>query len=724
MKKTLLKIFLTLLAGVGIVLTSCEQPQFSSEVYPTTSLEKPVVSAQSWNGAVVLSWTPVANAGSYKVVRKDNETNLTSDVSPLGTLHAVDKMGFSSTLKDGGSYTYTVEAVSADASDKTLLVNSVSNPVTVSATIPARSPTIVAAPSADAVTVGPYVDEASTPDTEYLEVYWNVGSDLENKKEELLYSYKVEYSYGDGQVLPFSYDNEDLPNLGPYSKHVKFPLVGGESTVKITASWDSDNYYAPASVSIPYTGAPTLLPAVSSLNVDSTPADGSLTLTWSAVTGATGYDVYKAEITSGGPSGNSFINNISQLNGATIGEYETVSADSYQNGTTVYVTDSGYDSSKKWLYIVIAKNESARSSKPALYVRDKTDSSINVSFSISPVKDIDGNWVVSVFWTKKEGVSYKLSRAPVEVDSSSPSMVTKVGTYVEIAQDNLTDNGKEVIYLDQDLPVAQSYRYLLVGTKDGNTKKVTQDLTASPFTKVINVPFLTAVISHPTKLYHFRITPVKPLNYEDLTYEIYAASVYQGGVTSGWVLVQGNITSTDPFDWPAPDTRLGYVFSQVTKSGTTTLVNQTNSGITGPVYPKTTSLSGFTFNVGGENATTAVIQISGTFDSGYATNPTYQSLNGLKLYRGVEKGSSTFDNSAPVATVQFNSSASATTVAGVSIPAYTFYISLPKHHTLTADGSETWYLGTENNHGNITGVAYYSITKSGTSITVSSFYNY
>jgi formylglycine-generating enzyme required for sulfatase activity len=90
---------------------------------------------------------------------------------------------------------------------------------------------------------------------------------------------------------------------------------------------------------------------------------GSLRFSWDAVKDATGYDVYKVETYEAGG-----------YKGTIQGVRGTV----WQTGNTVSVTDTEYDRTKTWTYIVIAKNAAARSRAPALALVEA-----------APVKGID-----------------------------------------------------------------------------------------------------------------------------------------------------------------------------------------------------------------------------------------------------------------------------------------------------------------------------------------------
>ncbi|MDR1251164.1 MAG: hypothetical protein LBK62_03255 [Treponema sp.] len=745
MKKTLFAISVALLTAGVLMLAGCEQPAFTSE--PTTPIKAPALSAEVLPGAVLLSWDPVADVQEYKLYRKAGADSLPvllqDEITYAG--YYVDKVGFNNSLKDGVAYTYTLEAVARGYAP---LTGAISDPKTVTATIPARTPTIVTAPAADAVTLTPYVNAgigASNPDM--LEVYWAT------EKANLPLRYVVEYIYGDGQTLPLVYgDTSSGSSLTGdiYAKRAVFPLVGGASTIKITARWDGSNYYAPASVTKAHTGAPTVLPVVGSISGSGSPAaNGNLTLYWTAITGATGYDVYRAEITSGGPSssGNTYASN---LEGATIGAYSLIApnaGDTRQNGNDVYFTDAGYDSAKKWLYLVIAKNAGARSSGPALYARVPSTPSVSDvnNFTVSTFQDTaadDDAWKVSVSWDRVEGVAYTLYRAPAEFDQSD-SMVS-VGEYTAIPAASLSEKDGKVIYIDTvgtgQLSLWQSYRYKVVGTKDGASTQSTRNLTTLPFGKFFSGS--PNVSASGVSYGQLKVRPSEPPYSTGLTYELYAAESDGTQLTSGWTeITLGTADDNGYYTWSAPDTRKRYVFSQTTKAGDITLGNNNPSTSTlNPYAPKLAASSsswGISPSVLGQDTGNVVISIGSALTppadppaSWWLKESAYQTLSGAKIYRSAEADNSTIGKTS-VATVLFNATNAAITVNTASVAPWSFYIVLPKHNTIPATTagvgtSENWYFGTEYNSGgatSFTSTNYYVIQRTSTTATTVSSVN-
>jgi hypothetical protein len=701
------------------MLAGCEQPSFTSEPgTPTTPIKVPVLEAEALPGAVLLSWDPVADVEEYRLYRKAGTDNLSIPLDlDASKGYYVDKVGFDNSLKDGGSYTYTLEAV---ARGYVPLTGAISEPKTVTATIPARTSTVVVkAPAEAAVTLNAY-GTGSSSDPDKLEVYW------ETTKEELPLSYQVEYSYGDGETLPLFYQAASYPSSSSsaitgdiYAKRVAFPLLGGDSSVKITAKWD-DNYYAPASIKKSYTGALPALSPVGSLSVNSPVVNGSLTLLWTAIAGATGYDVYKAEITSGGPPSDGSTSTSSlESNNTIIATYSLITGDTRQDANTVYFTDTGYDRAKKLLYIVIAKNDSARSSSPALYVRVPSEPSVTTpsSLAVSSFQDlVDDAWKVSVSWTREEGVTYTLYRAPVEFDGST---VTSVGPYTAIPAASLSEKDGKVIFIDTveagQLSYWQSYRYKVIATKDGASKENTKDLTTSPFSKFINE---SPSVSFTGVSYgQFKVKPGEPSYSAGLTYELYAAESDGTQLTSGWEEITGTADDNGYYTWTAPDTRKRYVFSQTTKAGATTLVNSNPSTPTSnPNAPKLAasssswSLSPVAFGQDAGNVVIRLVTLTAPLSppaNWWLENSTYQTLSGAKIYRSAEKNSTIMEKTS-VATVLFNDTGAVIVYGpGISIPEWAFYIVLPKHNTIpeTTAGlgtTETWYFGTEYNSGGTT----------------------
>jgi hypothetical protein len=732
MKKTLLAISIVLFAAAAFMLAGCDQPSFTSE--PTTPIKAPVLEAEVLPGAVLLSWDPVADVQEYRIYRKAEADSLPIHLkSPDKAGYYVDQVDFGNSLKDGGSYTYTLEAMARGTSP---LTGAISDPKTVTATIPARAPTIVTAPAAASVTVGSYVTNANGELPDMLEVYWETG------KAELPLSYVVEYIYGGGEALPLKYVVTSSLEGDIYAKRTTFPLVGGASAVKITASWGESNYYAPASVTTSsYTGTITVLSLVTGLGISNSPINGYLSLSWNAVTGATGYDVYRAEITSGGGSLSGYLSDASSLKGAAIGAYSLITpsgGDPSMNGTKVNFTDTGYDNTKKWLYLVIAKNAGARSSAPALYVQNPSAPSISLSssVSVSAFQDTaigDDAWKVSVSWPRAEGETYALYRAPVEFKSEYDEMPVSVGAVTAIPAASLSEQDGKVIYIDKveagQLSLRQSYMYKVVVSKDGASDEISGVLKGVPFSKFISgSPSVLKGDSYG----QFKVKPWEPTYHADLSYELYAAESDGTQLTSGWTQITGAADKDGYYTWSAPDTRKRYVFSQTTKAGSITLVNSNAStSVEYPYAPKlaTSNLSPSLINQDANNVVisigTALIQPPSPSANWWLENSSYKDLFGVNIYRSAEENSSTMMGKTPVTTVRFNNTNAAVTVYGVSVPAWSFYITLDKHNTIPATTagvgtSETWYFGSEYDYDGVTylyGSNSYTIARTSTTAT-------
>jgi hypothetical protein len=402
----------------------------------------------------------------------------------------------------------------------------------------------------------------------------------------------------------------------------------------------------------------------------------------------------------------------------------------------VYFTDNGYDIAKKWLYIVIARNAGARSSTPALYVQvPGTPPSFTApTLTVSAFQDTavgDEAWKVSVSWNRAEGETYTLYRAPAEFASSFATTPESVGTFVQIPAASLSDKDGTIIYIDTvgtgALSLRQSYVYKVVAARDGSSAEQFGPLNSAPFSKFISgsPSVSTTGISYG----QFRVTPYKPAYNADLSYEIFAAESDGTRLTSGWTQITGTPDENGAYIWTASDTRKRYVFSQTTKAGSLTLENSSASTSTSSPYaPKllaSSSSSGISPAIINQDANNVVLSIPGTTLTPPASPPanwwlqnsTYQNLYGAKIYRAAEANNSTIATTS-VATIQFNATNAAITVNTASVPAWSFYIVLSKHHTISAaTGSENWYFGVEYNNGysasGFTNDNYYTINKSG-----------
>jgi hypothetical protein len=780
--KAILRISALVLTAGLILLASCEQPTNLSESYQTTNLAKPELTVNAWKGANVLSWTPVAHASTYVVYRRDEATKLVMSYTVSGQGLAtsyVDKMSFNNQLRHDAQYTYWVEArvTPVGNSASQYLVASVSDSKGVKANIPARTESPVVAPADAAIMVEPYVVSG----TDMVRVYWDVGSD-EKAREDLLFSYNVYYSFGDpanATTLPLvEVGDTTITAFGRYTKYVSFPLFGGNGSFKIEASWgtsdDYNSYYASAiTADKVFNGVKTVLGNVTNISAPGGLNLGKtkLGLTWNLVSGATGYDVYKAELSGGTVTSGTvtypFIWDTTlptpptpptpgaqALQNYTITGYKVVTGSSYADATTVHFTDTDYDDSKDFLYIVVAKNGAARSAVPALYAKAKTPvAATSATVAASLTHDMTGDIVVPVIMSNLPvggGYEIKLYRAPLTRDANAN--VTLEGDYIELtgfdqvgASATYFDKLKDAQYTD-GLVKLTSYRYKVVVSKGDITQQGATDFTTAPFTTRIAVPTITTNTANvPVYSFTVNLQNTNLGEFDEVTRKVYYAKYVGGTQISDWTQIDADVNTpaimddftTDSFVWSVPDSRVSYSFKQIIASKGTTLDDSSNatSTVAAPRLPVWSNIVSGTNSPNNEDTSNGVaLFILTTIPAPTPATPldqdaTYLSLQGAKIYRAIEPEPATTDfgpNPAPWATVQFSGNTAVNNAGGITgatVNPWTFYIIMPKGSTLAPTAAigdtQTWRFGIEAGNGNITttGRVIFSKTSAATATT-------
>jgi fibronectin type 3 domain-containing protein len=208
------------------------------------------LAATPGNAQVALSWTAVSGATSYRVFR--GATQVATPTTPSYT---------DTGLTNGTAYTYTVVAVGPSS------VSPASSPVTATPVAPAPS-----TPTGLAGTPG------------------NAGATLTWTAVPGATSYKV-FRNGTQVAAPTTptFTDSGLTNGVTYSYYVKATSTGGDSAASSTVQ------VTPAA---PPLATPTGLAA--------SPGDAQVTLSWSAVSGATSYRVYRGATLVGSPATTTF----------------------------------------------------------------------------------------------------------------------------------------------------------------------------------------------------------------------------------------------------------------------------------------------------------------------------------------------------------------------------------------------------------------------------------
>jgi hypothetical protein len=493
----------------ALILTGCEEggvgDQKIIEDYAAIPAPKNL-KAIARPGANVVSWDPVADATDYEVSRRDGETGEVKKLYLTGA-YVLDRVSFDNDLANNHKYTYTVIAKVAGR----LRNNSAS--VDVTANIPDRgeTATVVTAPEATAVEVK---EVEGVNGSTGLEVIWPSDS---------LLKYSVAYTHGGGD-LPLGYTLKSPELSGTTWLRQTVPLVGGKTTVKITAKWDDNNYYPQKTVTKEYTATGAPLPAVNSFNVSNYPYDGTYTLTWSKLEGATGYSVWKADgIGIGFDVNDKLVYN-------ALGDWKAVDiSGALLNGNTYTLkeTVSAADASKTYLYGIIARNGTAKSTSLKTTTTDPVTSQIYNYFSSSSIvesKDANGEPQLLITVTAADGETLSLSRADTvyEYDQDGNASLKSVGAYAPVTG-TPSVIGNEYTWIDNPA-IRASYAYKLTVTKDANTQEIVRYKNNGSYTLSISSGISVSASPGTTEAYSIDVSLTDSLNYtDDLKVDVYQA---------------------------------------------------------------------------------------------------------------------------------------------------------------------------------------------------------
>jgi hypothetical protein len=503
MKRTLLIGVVMLMAFAAVFIGCQDAYELNGNVTETIpSLSGPDnLTAKAYPGVNLLTWNLNKDAKSYTVFRRDTVTRIVTKLAAtsIGETGFKDIVSFDNQLIDKRNYEYTVTANSSQSTsgrksvDNDAVIFDGASSVSVTADIPAR--TVAAADSpvklkAEDLTVGKWVNHDSS---EQLEVLWTVAEDSFS-------SYKVEYLYGDG-TLPVPGDS-DLNVIGTRVKRATAPLIGGPTTVKVTAYWDDNDYYAPVPAIKSYPGVLTTLPKVTGFNVANTTGN-VYTLTWTDVIGATDYEVWKAPVTIGTVNGESWIDS-----SWTLGAWTQVTTTAKtKNGPSAWtLLETGVDTTKAYVYIILAKNTTAKSSSPATKATAPTTQvdTTTTSFTATPTTAPGGTPQITISWTKATDETYALTRAEVTYDTDDTTILL-IGTYSTPAFTLVTNQTSQVTYIDAPT-LRHSYIYNLKVTKtNGSVRNVTQEVKAAPYSS-LNVSASISARASSTSVYSTDVT--------------------------------------------------------------------------------------------------------------------------------------------------------------------------------------------------------------------------
>ncbi|MDR1220978.1 MAG: hypothetical protein LBK73_15410 [Treponema sp.] len=456
-------------------------------------------------GINVITWDVVKDAkDGYEVTRKDTVTGEVKTFAPTTPYYA-DKVGFTNPLVNERKYTYTVVAKSG--SD---LRNGEAT-TDVTAVIPGRDAAdVVAAP----------VDIAFKPivygGQDKLEVTWTGDANL---------NYSVYYVYSDGTV-PLVYNL--YPIEGTSLKRQTIPFMGGDTTVKITVKWDEQEYYKSAEGSKTFTGTGSRLPGAYDFKV--TPAaTGIYTLTWTAIDGADAYDIWRAELISGSieftewKEGVKFDGYEAAWPGATLGEWKSIDTASKKKDGNVYtLTDSVDDTSKRYIYGIVAKNtESEAKSGLATKITDAIVQNIATTFSTSNIvqtKDAAGNPYLTINVDAQNGETLILERAEAVYATADATEPESIGAYTAVSGG--TNAGTSYTWVDTPA-IRASYRYKLTASKGGLSSEKTAPVNTGAYTPFVNYISASAA---PVNVYSIQISLDATDAYPE---ETFSADIYR-----------------------------------------------------------------------------------------------------------------------------------------------------------------------------------------------------
>jgi len=287
MKKLLLGVMGAALS-FGLILTGCEQPTEYTVNEGLASIPGPGnLEAKIHDGVIYLTWDSVANASGYRIVRKDNETGITKVLNDnmvntgSGSLWHGDIVGWDNQLVHDRTYTYTVISLNTAGINKSVLSGESS--VEATAQIPGRT--------AFSLGDAPVIAVEREPDANFILVTFPTKPNLR---------YDVSYVYGTGSIVAQlsggPSGSESGGDLSNPTRAVRFPLIGGNNTVSVKASFVGDeSYYNQTAVSTKTTGNLALSGLGNITGFNATRTGARVDFTWNNVSGATGYKIYKAQ---------------------------------------------------------------------------------------------------------------------------------------------------------------------------------------------------------------------------------------------------------------------------------------------------------------------------------------------------------------------------------------------------------------------------------------------
>jgi hypothetical protein len=476
------------------VFAGCSQP--TDFTYSGASPGNPgsLKADVSYEGLVLLTWDPVINAKEYEIYRYD-----TVDKTPRKLLAKPDRgatfypdfVGENNQLVDGRSYEYTVVAVNNSFDGGAMPLKNGSSKVSAKPKIPEKGSELTA--NLD-VTVGEAGD--------FILVTINNGQPN--------LSYSVGYAYGESILYwQTAFDWTAYGNgvetggnewIFEKTKYIRFLKAGGTNTVTVEYGFAGDqdggfaSYYSggTAITQTITTSVGGSLPDIENFAVQREPEYAILS--WDYDAAHETFDIYKAEVSSDPNFVAPWDTTDPTIN--FISDWEKVNVNPQAAGAKVIAKEALSSATKKYVYVIIAKNADGASSAPA-YTYEVEANYQTPQISVRSRSDdpaaAEITWGLSqaLGWSQ-EGATYKLERIKVDpvtyggdVTLTPPSFEA-VGEYenVPIATADYVLDFAVVI----DKPeVDQSYLYRLTATRYGITAAPTfAILTTTVFNKNTN----------------------------------------------------------------------------------------------------------------------------------------------------------------------------------------------------------------------------------------------
>jgi hypothetical protein len=381
--------------------------------------------------SVLVAWNTVAGATGYDVYRADysgsaqtsNWASLTSTTDPSYTDTTVDA--------DKG-YKYGVVAKNSTARSSSI-----------------ASYNLAAGTFTGTPTTAPIAARiAETPTS--VQVTWGFVAGATGYELQ-----RVEYvsgvQFGDWAFLSNETGTQYVDTPVAIGKDYRYRVIAKKGSLEATPTYGSTTNLA-TSVSLGTPGS------VSAIRVAGTPTD--VVVKWNFVQYATGYEVYRAEFTTGG---------------AQLTDYTALTLQ--PSGTALTVTDTGADIDKQYYYRVYATNGTARSSAGTASTAGQTLST-PVNYSTFTVTKFNGSNDVYLSWVAvANAVTYKVQRAPFAAVSTAYTTNSTVyrsdeiynyGAWVTLTA-TPTSNGTTYTLVDTGTNPTLDYVYTIVGVNGNGT---------------------------------------------------------------------------------------------------------------------------------------------------------------------------------------------------------------------------------------------------------------